>query len=410
MNYVPHNERTYDVVVFGATSFVGQILCRYLLDRVGNDGPVRWAIAGRNAAKLSSVANDIGLDVDHIVADAADAEALSELVRSTRVVVSTVGPYALYGSELVAAAAAAGTDYCDLTGEPHWIRQMIDDHESVAVESGARIVHSCGFDSIPSDLGVFFTQNTAEERFGAPCTQIAMRVRAMKGGASGGTIASMMNILEDAAGNSDLRKVLTNPYSLAPDGMRSGVRQPNVKKPEQDEASGSWVAPFVMASINTKIVHRSHALLGRPWGDDFRYDEAMMMGEGLSGAAKATATSGALGVFAGLSSLGPTRSLLTRYVLPKPGEGPSSEKQENGFFSLRFFGETETGDKVVTSVTGDQEPGYGSTAKMLGEATLALVDLPRTDCDGGFWTPSTAFGNALVERLENHAGLQFSIL
>ena len=410
MTNVPPNERTYDVVVFGATSFVGQILCRYLLDRVGNDGRVRWAIAGRNAAKLSSVANDIGLAVDQIVADAADAEALSDLVRSTRVVVSTVGPYALYGSELVASAAAAGTDYCDLTGEPQWIRQMIDDHEYAAVESGARIVHSCGFDSIPSDLGVFFTQNTAEERFGEPCTQIAMRVRAMSGGASGGTIASMMNILEDAAGNSDLQKVLTNPYSLAPDGMRSGVRQPNVKKPEQDEASGSWVAPFVMASINTKIVHRSHALLGRPWGDNFRYDEAMMMGEGLSGAAKASATAGALGVFAGLSSLAPTRSLLTRYVLPKPGEGPSTEKQESGFFSLRFFGETAKGDTVLTSVTGDRDPGYGSTAKMLGEATLALVDLPSANCAGGFWTPSTAFGNDLIERLESHAGLQFSII
>ena len=410
MTNVPHSERTYDVVVFGATSFVGQILCRYLLDRVGNDGPVRWAIAGRNTSKLSTVANDIGLAVDHIVADAADAEALKDLVRSTRVVVSTVGPYALYGSGLVAAAAAAGTDYCDLTGEAQWIRQMIDDHESAAIESGARIVHSCGFDSIPSDLGVFFTQNTAEERFGEPCTRIAMRVRAMSGGASGGTIASMMNILEETAGNSDVRKVLANPYSLAPDGMRSGIRQPNVKKPEQDEASGSWVAPFVMASINTEIVHRSHALLGRPWGDDFLYDEAMMMGEGLSGAAKAAATTGALGVFAGLSSLAPTRSLLTRYVLPKPGEGPSTEKQENGFFSLRFFGETATGDKVVTSVTGDRDPGYGSTAKMLGEAALALVDLPRADRAGGFWTPSTAFGNDLVERLESHAGLQFSII
>jgi short subunit dehydrogenase-like uncharacterized protein len=410
MTNVPHNERTYDVVIFGATSFVGQILCRYLLDRVGNDGAVRWAIAGRNAAKLSSVANEIGLTVDHIVADAADAEALTDLVRSTRVVVSTVGPYALYGSDLVAAAVAAGTDYCDLTGEAQWIQQMLDDHESSAIESGARIVHSCGFDSIPSDLGVFFTQKSAEERFGEPCTRVAMRVRAMSGGASGGTIASMMNILEDVAGNSDLRKILTNPYSLAPDGMRSGVRQPNVKKPQRDEASNSWVAPFVMASINTKIVHRSHALLGRPWGDDFLYDEAMMMGEGLSGAAKASATTGALGVFAGLSSLAPTRSLLTRYVLPKPGEGPSTEKKENGFFSLRFFGETATGDKVVTSVTGDRDPGYGSTAKMLGEATLALVDLPHADRAGGFWTPATAFGNDLIERLERHAGLQFSII
>ncbi len=298
-------DRQFDIVVFGATSFVGQILCRYLVERHGTEGELAWAIAGRSASKLDSVAATTGAVVPHIVADASDAEAMASLVDSTRVVISTVGPYALYGSELVAAAAAAGTDYCDLTGEPQWMQRMIDTHAAEAEKSGARIVHTCGFDSIPSDLGVWFTQQQAVEKFGEPCTAIAMRVKAMKGGASGGTVASMMNVMEETANDPDLRKVLANPYSLAPEGMRSGVTQPNVTLPKNDEASGEWVGPFVMASINTRVVHRSHALQGRPWGDGFLYDEAMMMGAGPVGAAKAGALAGGLGGFMGVAAFAP---------------------------------------------------------------------------------------------------------
>ena len=210
------NKRTYDLVVFGATSFVGEILSRYLAGRLGTDGDVRWAIAGRSAEKLDAVAESTGADVPRIVADAADVEAMAELAASTAVVVSTVGPYALHGSALVEAAAGAGTHYCDLTGEPQWIQRMIDAHHETAEASGARIVHSCGFDSIPSDLGVWFTQQQATERFGSPCTSIAMRVKAMKGGASGGTIASGLNVMEEMSADPSLRKVLANPYTLAP--------------------------------------------------------------------------------------------------------------------------------------------------------------------------------------------------
>ena len=400
-------DRPLDLVVFGATSFVGQILCRYLVERHGTDGELRWAIAGRDPDKLASVAADTGASVERIVADARDREALDDLVGRTRVVVSTVGPYALYGSELVAAAAAAGTDYCDLTGETQWMRRMIDAHQDDAAASGARIVHACGFDSIPSDLGVHHHQRVAVERFGAPCTRVSMRVAGMKGGASGGTIASMMNVVEEVRREPALRKVLANPYALAPEGMRDGVRQPEVTVPTREDPSGEWVAPFVMAAVNTRVVQRSHALAGRPWGDAFRYDEAMIMGSGPLGAVKGGGLVVGLGAFMGLAALGPTRDLLNRYVLPKAGEGPSPEAQRTGYFDLRFFGETEDGRRLVTQVTGDRDPGYGSTAKMLGETAVALVDLAPDALDGGFWTPSTALGDDLVERLEGHAGLRF---
>jgi short subunit dehydrogenase-like uncharacterized protein len=403
------SDRQFDLVVFGATSFVGQILCRRLVDRIGVDGDVSWAIAGRSASKLDSVAADTGADVERIVADAAHEPAMRSLAASTRVVASTVGPYALYGSPLVEAAAAAGTDYCDLTGEPQWMRAMIDAHQSVAEASGARIVHACGFDSIPSDLGVWFTQQQAFEHFGTYCSTIALRVKAMKGGASGGTIASGLNMMEEMRRDPELRKLMGNPYALAPEGMRDGPRQPNVTYPQRDPATGQWVGPFIMAAANTRVVQRSHALLGRPWGDDFEYDEAMMMGDGPAGAVKSAVVAGGTMGFGGMAAFGPTRKLLGRF-LPAPGEGPSPDAQEAGFFDLRLHGQTDAGDEIVTKVTGDRDPGYGSTAKMLAESALAFLDLDRDDVGGGFWTPATAFGDTLIERLVEHAGLTFDVI
>jgi len=405
--------RPFDLVVFGATSFVGEILCRYLVDRHGTDGELTWAIAGRSSDKLAAVATSTGADVPQIIADAASTDDMESLADSARLVISTVGPYALYGSELVAAAAAAGTDYCDLTGEPQWMQKMIDAHHDTAVQSGARIVHNCGFDSIPSDLGVWFTQQAAIEQFGKPCTQIEMRVKAMKGGASGGTVASMMNLMEETAKDPDLRKMLANPYALAPFGKRSGVAQPNTVIPKNDDASGEWIAPFVMAAINTRVVQRSHALLGRPWGKDFLYDEAMMMGGGPAGAAKAAGLAGGLGGFMGIASLAPARNLLNKFVLPKPGDGPSPEAQAAGFFDIRFYGTTAKGDTITTKVTGDRDPGYGSTAKMLGESATTLLATNRgekTGVAGGFWTPSTAMGDKLIDALKANAGLTFEVL
>jgi len=402
-------DRELDLVVFGATSFVGQILCRYLVERHGTDGSLRWAIAGRSAAKLATVALDTGADVRQIVADAADVQALADLASSAKVVASTVGPYEKYGSPLVAAVAAAGTDYCDLTGEVQWMRKMIDAHVDEATASGARIVHTCGFDSIPSDLGVWFTQQRAIEALGEPCDRIAMRVAAMKGGVSGGTVDSMFTMVEQAAKDKDLRKLLADPYALAPVDMRSGPHQPDATRPVRDEVSGEWLAPFVMAGVNTRVVHRTNALLGRPWGPEFRYAETMAMGSGPLGATKAGAVVGGLGLTMALSAMGPTRNLLKR-VAPKPGEGPSPKAQAAGHWDVRFRGTTAGGKTIETRVTGDRDPGYGSTAKMLGESAVALVELDPASVGGGFWTPASAFGDSLVERLEAHAGVRFDVL
>jgi len=405
---------SYDIVVFGATSFVGQILCRHMVDRHGTDGEVSWAIAGRNEAKLEEVAADTGADVPRIVADADDDEAIAAMVASTKLVISTVGPYALYGSKLVAAVADAGVDYVDLTGEPQWQQRMIDEHQDRAAETGARIVHACGFDSIPSDLGTWFLQQQATERFGSPCNRVRLGVKAMKGGASGGTVASMMNVMEEVSSDPSLRKVLTNPYALAPTDDRKGPqdpgpKQPNVTMPEFDEGLDSWQAPFVMAGTNTKVVFRTHALIGHEWGDDFTYGEAMLTGDGTSGRAKALAITGALGGFMGAAALGPMRKVLGK-VLPEPGEGPSEEKQEAGFFDIVVHGTTADGDELTVRVTGDKDPGYGSTAKMLAESALCLLRRSRDDVSGGFHTPATALGDTGIDALVEHAGLTFDVV
>ncbi len=404
---------SYDIVVFGATSFVGQILVDYLCRRHGASGDLKWAIAGRSKSKLESVRESSGPDgkeIPLIVADANDEAALRQMCDQARVVISTVGPYALYGSTLVRVCAETGTDYVDLTGESQWIRRMIEAHEATAQESGARIVHCCGFDSIPSDLGVYFHQKMAMEKFGEPATEIRMQVARIKGGASGGTVASMMNIVKEASSNPSLRKELANPYSLVRDGKAS-ARQRNVKGPELDPETNAWLGPFIMAAINTRIVHRSNALSGYPYGTEFLYDESMRMGRGLKGRARATMFAGSLGGFMVGAALPPTRWVLESFLLPKPGEGPSPEEQKNGMFDLRFYGTTAGGNKLVTKVTGDRDPGYGSTAKMLGEAGVCLAqDINKTDVGGGMWTPATALADPLIARLTAHAGLSFEVV
>ena len=403
----------HDLIVFGATSFVGQILTRYLAEQFGAHGSLKWAIAGRSESKLAGLRNSLGLaagKVPLLVADAADEAALRRLCKDTRVVISTVGPYALYGEPLVKVCAETGTDYCDLTGEVQWIRRMIQAYEPAARKSGARIVHCCGFDSIPSDLGVFFLQQQARERFGAPCTTVKMRVKAMRGGFSGGTAASLMNVVKEAAGNPALRKELANPYSICPDGYTPAVRQPNVKSSQYDADFDAWVAPFVMSAINTRIVQRSNALSKQAYGEDFRYDEAVLMGRGLKGRAAAAGMTAGLGGFMLASALPPTRWALERFVLPVPGEGPSAEDQRKGFFDLRFLGTTADGRKLRVKVTGDRDPGYGSTAKMLGQAGACFaLDFAESGRKGGFWTPATMFGDRLIERLVEHAGLTFEV-
>jgi short subunit dehydrogenase-like uncharacterized protein len=416
--------KDFDLVVFGATSFVGRILCRYLLDTYGAAGErqaagpqgaaLRWAIAARSAARLDELKRDLGAQASGLpvlLADAADETALRALAARARVVVSTVGPYALYGEPLVKVCAETGTDYCDLTGEVQWIRRMIERYAAAAKASGARIVHCCGFDSIPSDLGVLFLQQESRRRYGRTASRIKMRVRAMRGGFSGGTAASLINVAKEVRRNPALRKELANPYLLCIDATGGGgVRQPNVSGAQLDADAKAWVAPFIMAAINTRVVHRSNALCDHGYGRDFRYDEAVSIGRGLKGRLLASATAAGLGAFMLASALGPTRALLERFVLPKPGEGPSPEAQRRGFFDLRFFGRTDDGRTLSVKVTGDRDPGYGSTAKMLGEAAACLAfDLPAADKPGGFWTPASAFGERLLPRLQQRAGLSFEV-
>lgn len=402
-------DQTFDIIVYGATSFVGQIMTRYMQAQFA-DGSIRWAIAGRSKSKLETLSRQAGLSgIEMLVADAGDEAALKAMCARAKVIVSTVGPYALYGDTLVKVCAETGTHYCDLTGEPQWIRRMQDRHEHAARQSGAWIVHCCGFDSIPSDLGVHFLQQHAAKRFGQTCNRINMRVVKIKGGASGGTIASMINMVKEASGDAELRAQLKDPYSICPPGHGFTARQPDVQM-AYDEEYGSWIAPFIMAAINARVVHRSNALSHNSYGADFLYEEAMVAGEGASGKRAARAISwGMTGAMIGLA-LPPTRWLLENHVLPKPGEGPSEQQQRDGEYDLMFLGTTLPGDKIRCRVTGDRDPGYGSTAKMLAQAAACLArDLPGTT-PGGFWTPATLMGDKLIGRLEAHAGLSFELL
>ena len=401
----------YNLVVFGATGFVGRILCQYLLNQVGADGPVKWAIAGRSKTKLDALMSALGTSsLPQIIADVSDEASLRDLCAQTQVVISTVGPYALYGEPLVKACAETGTDYCDLTGEPQWIRQMIQQYDATAQCSGARIIHCCGFDSIPSDLGVYYLQQRAQQTFGQPCDRIKMRIKAIQGGISGGTAASGINVIKEASANPALRQELDNPYSLCPDSSQSLEHPPTLVPVQYDPDFQGWVSPFIMAAINTRIVLRSNALLGYPYGKQFQYDEAILTGPNATGWLAAQGLSVGLGGVAAAMAFSPTRWLLENTLIPKPGEGPSQAAQEQGFYDLRFWGSTANGKTMQVKVTGDRDPGYGSTAKILGQAGLCLaVDFPPSARAGGFWTPASMFGEILIERLIKDAGLTFEV-
>jgi short subunit dehydrogenase-like uncharacterized protein len=315
----------------------------------------------------------------------------------------------LYGSDLVAACVDAGTDYCDLAGEVQWIRKMIDQHHDRARETGARIVHCCGFDSIPMDIGVYFLQQAAQEQHGDYCRSIALYVKATKGTASGGTLASMMNIIEETREDREIAKILVHPYSLNPAGEREGPDRRDQQNVVYDDTAESWTAPFVMAGVNTKIVRRSNALAGYPYGRDFTYREVVLTGKGIGGWIKGTVMTLGLGLLVLGASFGPTRKLLQKFVLPKPGEGPSPELQQSGFFNLMQMGELPDGRVIRARITGDQDPGYGSTSKMLSESALCLAK-DGLQTEGGVWTPASAMGAPLLTRLRENAGLTFDVV
>ncbi|EGP09028.1 saccharopine dehydrogenase [Bradyrhizobiaceae bacterium SG-6C] len=385
----------FDIVVYGASGFTGKLVAEYLAAQYGPGSGLSWAMAGRSRDKLAAVRDEIGApkDTPLIETDASDPASLKAMVEQARAILTTVGPYQLYGSELVAACAASGTDYLDLCGEPAWMRQMIDAHHAAAQASGARILFSCGFDSIPFELGVFFLQNAAKTQFGAACPLVKGRVRKMKGTFSGGTAASLKATYAAAAKDLSIVPLLKNPFALTP-GFE-GPKQPPGNKPLHDDDLGMWVAPFVMATINTRNVHRSNMLMGFPYGKEFVYDEMMLAGPGEKGEAMAKAIVGANSAMGGPGG-------------PKPGEGPSKEERETGMYDILFVGLTPDGRQIRASVKGDRDPGYGSTSKMIGESAVCLVR-EATDVPGGIWTPGAALGDRLIKRLTDHAGLQFAI-
>lgn len=384
--------REFDIIVYGASGFTGRLVAEYLAHHyAGRDDAPKWAMAGRSVDKLNEVRSLIGAPADTpmIAADAENPASLANMASRTKVVLSTVGPYQLYGDALVAACVKAGTAYADLCGEPGWMRDMIDQHEAAAIASGARITFSCGFDSIPFDLGVTFLQEEAIRRFGAPAPRVKGRVRAMQGGASGGTIASLTETLKAVARKPSLALLLKSSFALTPDF--NGSDQPSGLVPEFDEDSGRWAAPFVMAPINTKNVHRTNYLLKHRWGRNFVYDEMLLTSIGDAGKAMAEAL--ASGSPFGGSTL-------------QPGEGPSKEERENGFYDIVFTGEYPDGRKIKASVKGDLDPGYGSTSRMIAETAIALSQ--RTKSEGGIWTPGALLGQQLIDRLTREAGLIFA--
>lgn len=409
--------RDYAVVLYGATSFVGQITAQYLAEFLAdkNKNKTTWAIAGRDEDKLKKVQAKIedstGSSVDIILANSKDAASLDAMTKQARVIISTVGPYLKYGEPLIKACTDNGTDYVDLTGEAIFIKDMMDKYQDAAKKSGARIVNSCGFDSIPSDLGVYFTQKQAKDKLGHTCDNIHMRVKAAKGGLSGGTIDSMATIFAEVGQDKARREQLANPYLLNDDSDAPALRQDTINKPEYDSEQERWLAPFIMAVINTRIVHRSNQLMDYDYGRDFKYDEAMWMADGIKGQVMSYGLSAGLFGFGAAMSFTKSREFLSKHVLPKSGSGPSKSEQDNGFFDIRFFGETENSDGITTKVTGNKDPGYGSTSQMLAQSALCLAqDIPFDEVAGGFWTPASAMGDTLLKRLEAHAGLSFEVI
>ncbi|MEP3227330.1 MAG: saccharopine dehydrogenase NADP-binding domain-containing protein [Parasphingorhabdus sp.] len=387
--------REFDVIIYGSTGYTGRLVAEYMVQQygVGADAP-KWAMAGRSMSKLEEVRDLIGAPADTplIVADSDDAASIEDMAGRATVILTTVGPYQLYGDTMVSACVSQGTHYVDLCGEPGWMREKIDEHQEAAEKSGAQICFSCGFDSIPFDLGVWALQKDIKKRFDKPATRVKGRVRAMEGTFSGGTAASLKATMKAIAKNPALVKILSSSFGLTP-GFE-GPDQPNMMIPKKDQTLDSWVAPFIMAPINTKNVHRTNFLLDFPYGEDFVYDEMVVTSPGEMGKQAAE-------MLAKANPLGGDDA-------PKPGEGPTPEERENGYYDVLFLGETADGDTASLCVKGDKDPGYGSTSKMIAEAALCIAQ-DGNKKGGGVWTPGALMGKKLIKRLESSAGLSFAV-
>ena len=396
--------KQFDIIIWGATSFTGKLVVEYLFKKFAST-KIKWAIAGRNKEKLENVRFKVAdKNIPIFIADSFDEKSLSVIVKKSKVICSTVGPYSLYGSLLVELCVKHSTNYCDITGEAHWIRTIIDKFHKDAKKKKIKIVNSCGFDSIPSDMGVYFIQNQIKKAYESYAKSIKMRVAGIRGGISGGTYGSMNNLLKEAYADKSVFKVLNNPYGLNPRDKMEGLDKKDLRKIIFDNESKSWIYPFIMAGINTKIVRRSNALSNFQYGKEFTYEEATMAGKGISGFWKAI-----LALFP-LAMIGINpNSFLKKIVnsfMPKPGEGPGIEKRKNGFYNLRFYITIDKKRKAFAKVIGDSDPGYGSTSKMLAESALSLA-FDNLSGNYGVITPSFAMGDKLLNRLKENAGLSF---
>ncbi len=402
------NRRPFDLILLGATGFTGRLVAEYLLKAYGLEGKLKWAIAGRNLDKLQRVRGELGEErIPLLHADSLDPASLDALTVQTKVLCTTVGPYAKYGSETVASCVRNGTHYCDLAGEVPWMRRMIDAHHEEANAKKLRIVHTCGYDSIPSDMGVYFLQKKAMDTRGAYCTHIKAGVRASKGGFSGGTVASLVNVVEEAEQDKRIYGLMADPYSLNPAEMREGPDQRDLRSVVFDEDFQRWKAPFVMSFINTRVVRRGHALRGRPYGEDFRYEEFMLSGTGLSGRLTGYAMALPMALMRQIKPGTLARKLFDR-ITPDPGQGPDKEARESGFWIFDLIGLLPDGEKLYARVKGQGDPGYKSTSQMLAESAICLAkdELPA---QYGVTTPATAMGDALLQRLQDNAGLSFRL-
>lgn len=408
------SDRDFDVIVWGATGFTGRLVAEYLALTYGVGRQLRWAIAGRSADKLASIASMVSEsqaeELPQLLADINDPDSIDQLVQKTRVICTTVGPYALYGSVMVEACVKHGTHCCDLTGETPWMRKMIDQHQTAAESSGAKIVHTCGFDSIPSDIGVYFLQQCMREKYLAQAAEIKYRVVSSAGGVSGGTVASMMNMMDEAKTDKSIFETLQDPYALNPLNQPRGPDGNDQMGTVYDHDFRQWSGPFMMAGINTRVVRRSNALLNYSYGREFRYSEAILTGSGPGGYMRALLVALGTGLMGLLAALGPTRALLKK-MLPAPGEGPSEQARNMGHFNIELLGKhaLDESKNIRISVTGDKDPGYGATSKMLAESAVCLAMDSLTE-GGGFLTPASAMGDQLVKRLQQKAGMGFHII
>ena len=380
------SDKSVYVVIYGATGFTGKLVVEYMQEKYGKEEGISWAIAGRSEEKLNSVREElkVGSNVPQLLVDSNDKDSIASMVQQTKCVLTTVGPYQLYGANILQQCVIHGVDYVDLCGEPGWMHEMINEHAEQAKETGARIVFSCGFDSIPFDLGVYFLQKEVIARHGQPASNVRGRVRAMNGEFSGGTAASLGATMASLKEKPELFEVLVNPFALS-NGF-TGPEQAQDSKPIYDDKLETWVAPFFMAPINTKNVHRSNALMDHLYGKDFCYNEMWIQGPGEEGKAAAE--------FVG--SMNPLADA------PAPGEGPSKESRENGNYDVLFCADLSDGSSLHASVSGDMDPGYGSTSKMIAESALCLVD-DCSELSGGIYTPAPAMGEKLITRLQASA-------